>query len=65
MAMWLDTKSSIKLGGFRLQLEASHLPSHTEELWYNETVCLWMSIYIYIYINSLKTLLKMKCIPWC
>ena len=21
------------------------LDSHTEELWYNETVCLWMTIY--------------------
>ena len=37
-----------KLGGFQSQLEASYVSSHTEELWYNETVCLWMTIYIYI-----------------
>ena len=27
-----------------------YVSSHTEDLWYNETVCLWMTIYIYIYI---------------
>ena len=40
-----DTKSNAKLGGFQSQLEASYAPSHTEELWYNEAVCLWMTIY--------------------
>ena len=45
-----DTKSNVKLGGFRPQLQASYVPSQTEELWYNEIVCLWMTIYIYIYI---------------
>ena len=45
-----DTKSNIKLGGFRDQLQASYVSSHTEELLYNETVCLWMTIYIYIYV---------------
>ena len=45
-----DTKSNVKLGGFRSQLQASYVSRHTEELWYNETVCLWMNIYIYIYI---------------
>ena len=35
-----DTKSNVKLGGFRSQLQASYVSSHTEELWYNETVCL-------------------------
>ena len=43
-----DTKSNIKLSGFRSQ--ASYVSSHTEELWYNETVYLWMTINIYIYI---------------
>ena len=47
-----DTKSNIKLGGFRSQLQASTMSSHTEELWYNETICLWMTIYIYIYIYA-------------
>ena len=45
-----DTKSNLKLGGFQSQLQASYVSSHTEELWYNETVCLWKSLYIYIYI---------------
>ena len=30
--------SNVKLGGFRSQLQASYVSSHTEELWYNETV---------------------------
>ena len=41
LAEWSDTKSNIKLGGFRSQLHVSYLSSHTEELWYNETVCRW------------------------
>ena len=41
-----DTKSNVKLGGFQYQLEMLYLSSHTEELWCNETVCLWMRIYI-------------------
>ena len=45
-----DTKSNVKLGGFQSQLQASCVSSHTEKLWYNKTVCLWMTIYIYIYI---------------
>ena len=36
-------------GGFRYCLQASNVSSQTEELWYNETVCLWMTTYIYIY----------------
>ena len=35
-----DTKSNFKLGGFRSQLQASYVSSHTVELWYNETICL-------------------------
>ena len=40
-----DTKSNIKLGGFRSQLQASYESSHTEELWYNETVCLCLQLF--------------------
>ena len=47
-----DTKSNVKLGGFRSQFQAPYVFGHTEELWYNETVSLWMTIYIYIYIYS-------------
>ena len=36
---WYDTKSNVKLGRFRSQLQASYVSNHTEELWYNETVC--------------------------
>ena len=46
----LDIMSCVMLGGFRSQCEASCVSSNHEELWYNETVCLWMTIYIYIYI---------------
>ena len=41
-----DTKSNVKLGGFRSQFQTSYVSSHTEELGYNETVRLWMTIYI-------------------
>ena len=43
-----DTKSNVKWGVFRTQFQASYVSSYTEELWYNETVCLWMTIYIYL-----------------
>ena len=47
-----DTKSNVKLGGFQSLLQASYVSSHIEELWYNETVCLRITIYIYIYVYS-------------
>ena len=46
LAKRYDTKSNVKLCGFQSQLQASYVSSHIEELWYNETVCLWMTIYI-------------------
>ena len=54
LAEWSDTKSNVKLGGFWSQLQASYVSSHTEELWYNETVCLWMTIYTLHYEHSGK-----------
>ena len=42
--------TAVKLAGFRFQLNASNMSSYTEELHYKETVRLWMTIYIYIYI---------------
>ena len=44
-----DTKSNVKLGGFRSQLQASYVSRHTGELGYNETMSV-DEIYIYIYI---------------
>ena len=41
-----DSKSNVELSGFQSRLQASYMSSHTEELWYNETVYLWMTIYI-------------------
>ena len=32
----------------------SRVCSHSEELWYNKTIYLWMTIYIYIYISSCR-----------
>ena len=43
-----DIKSNVKLGGFRSQLQASNVSSHTEKLGFNETLYLWMPIYIYL-----------------
>ena len=34
------------------QLQASNLSCHTKELWYNETICLWISLSLYIYIYT-------------
>ena len=42
-----DTESNVKLGGFQSKLEASCVSSHNDELWYNETVCLWVTIYMH------------------
>ena len=47
LAQRYDAKSNVKLGGFWSQLQASYVSSHTEELWYDETVCLWMTVYIH------------------
>ena len=40
--------TEVKSAGFRFQLESSCVYSYTEELWYNETVCSWMTIYIIV-----------------
>ena len=42
--------NNVKLSEFWSQLQASYESNHTEELWYNETVRLWLTIHIYIYI---------------
>ena len=57
-----DTKSNVKLGEFRSQLQSSYVSSHTEELWYDQTVRLWMTIciYIYIYIRKKSDRVKKK-----
>ena len=47
---WYDTKSNVKLGGFRSQLQASYVSSHPGEFWYKETVGLYVYNYICIYI---------------
>ena len=46
-----DTKFNVKLGEFRSQLQVSYVCSHTQELWYNEAVCLWMTIYVWVIVN--------------
>ena len=35
MAEWLDTKSTVKIGGFRSQLETSSASCYTENVKYN------------------------------
>ena len=59
-----DNKSNVKLGGFWSQLQTSYLSSHTDELWYNETVCLWMTICIYIYIYMQRKIRKYYMISY-
>ena len=48
LAEGYDTKLNVKLGGFRSQLQALNVSSQIEELWYNETVYRWTTIYIYM-----------------
>ena len=50
-----DTKSNVKLGEFQSQLAC--VSSHTDGLWNNETVCLWMTIYT-LPSQGLSTLAK-------
>ena len=42
-----DTQYKVKLAGFRSRLQASYVSSPIDELWYNKTVYLWMTIYIW------------------
>ena len=56
-----DTKSNVNLGGFRSQFQASYVSSHTEELWYNKTVCLRMTIYTYKQDLALNILERLIC----
>ena len=51
-----DTKSNIKLGGFRSQFQVSYVSSHTEKLWYNEIVCEWLYICIHqpFYMSKMR-----------
>ena len=46
----INHSTDVKSAGFQSWLEASHVYRPSEEIWYNETVCPWMTIYIYIYI---------------
>ena len=46
MAERLDPMSNLMLGRFQSQLKASCMSSHTDELGYNETTILSMTIYI-------------------
>ena len=47
--------TDVKSAGFRSQLEATHVSSHNEESWYNEPVCMWMTIYMRVWICACKT----------
>ena len=38
VAVRLDSMSRVKLGGFRSKIKVSCVSSHTEELWYNESL---------------------------
>ena len=57
MAERVDTKSRVKLSGFLSQLEASSVSNHTEKLWYNETVGMWMTTHT-LPSQGLSTLVK-------
>ena len=50
-------RADVKLTGFRSSLEAFCMSNYTDELWYNETVCLEMTIYTPT-LRGLSTLSK-------
>ena len=43
-----DTNANVKSDGFRFYLAVSYVSNHNDELQYYKTVCLWMTIYIYM-----------------
>ena len=47
----LHFQADKKLTRFRSQLEVSCVSNHTNELWYEETVCGWHSINLSIYLS--------------
>ena len=51
LALGVCHQPYVKLGEFRSSLGASRGSGHCEELLYDETVCLWMTIYVYILVN--------------
>ena len=54
-----NTKSNVKWCGFRSQFQASY----TEELWFNEIICMWMKIYIYsVHIYIFPTYIYIFCL---
>ena len=48
-----DTKSNVNSDRFLSELEASCVSSHTYQLWFNETLCLWMTIYLSLFLLAL------------
>ena len=46
MAVRFYYQADVKFAGFQTQLKASRVSSHTDELWYNDVVYLWITIYI-------------------
>ena len=45
-------QTDVKLDGFPSWLGATGMSSNTDVLLYNETVHLWLTIYIYIYMSN-------------
>ena len=58
-------RSVVKLGDFWSQFSASHVSSHTEELRYNETACLPMTIYTLPTTRRVSTLAKQSTFATC
>ena len=50
--------TDIKSAEFWSWLETSRWSSHTEELWYSETICMWMTIYIYTFIGLFSDIIS-------
>ena len=48
IAQQYDDKSNVNLVRFQSQLEAFYMSSHTEDLWYNESLPVDDNIYKYI-----------------
>ena len=51
----------VKSAEFQFQLEATYASNYTNELWYSGTVCLWMTIYLYMFFPCGLTSQEKNC----
>ena len=51
-------RTDVEFAGFRYQLKASQVLSHIDELWYNETIGLWMTLHMCVCVCVCMCVIK-------